>query len=181
MATAGVLNTAVFGAVWTAAGTGGIDSAAGVVVLALGWVLAAVLIVGSVRLRKRAEGLLSDDSSQVRRKHTLRRFNLAFGLELVAIVVAIFLLIRLGSGSLIPSIVVLIVGIHFFPLAVLFKISAYHLTGGVLCILALLTMAVMPEFRLVLAGLGSAVTLFATSAYMLFLGGKVTRAQQLKG
>ena len=174
----GVLNMALFGAVWTAAGTGGIDGTVGVVILILGWAIAAALCVGSVRLRRGAEGLPLSDSpqAQARQRHTLRRFNLVFGLEIFTIAVAVFLLIRLGLGSLIPSVVALIVGVHFFPLASLFEVRAYHLTGAVLCALALVTLLFAPESRLALVGVGSAVTLFATSAYMLSLGGKAARA-----
>lgn len=176
-----MLNMALFGAAWTAAGTGGIEGAVGVVILILGWLIAAALCIGSVRLRRGAEGLPRSDSPQAqsRRRHTLRRFNLVFGLEIVAIAVAVFFLVRLGLGSLIPSVVALIVGVHLFPLAKLFGIRAYHLTGAVLCALALVTLLFAPESRLALVGMGSAVTLFATSAYMLFLGGKATRSRAL--
>ena len=179
----GVLNMAFFGAVWTVAGSGGIEGATGVIVLIIGWAIALALCVGSVRLRRVAKGLPRNDSPQAqdRQKHNLRRFNLVFGLEFVAIVVAVFLLIRLGSGSLIPSVVALIVGIHFFPLATLFEVKVYHLTGAVLCALALATILFVPESRLALVGVGSAATLFVTSAYMLFLGGKAARAEGSKG
>src|SRR4051812_32692644 len=50
----GALNIAFFGAVWTAAGSGGIGGAAGVGVLVVGWTLAVVLCVRSVRLRRGA-------------------------------------------------------------------------------------------------------------------------------
>jgi hypothetical protein len=172
----GVLNMALFGAVWIAAGTGGIGGAAGIVVLVVGWTLAAALCVGSVRLRRGADSLPHDDSSQARthRERVLRRFNLVLGLEFVAIAVAVFLLVRLSLVSLIPSVVALIVGMHFFPLATLFEVRTYRLTGAVLCALALVVLLFAPESRLALVGIGSAATLFVTAAYMLFLGVKAT-------
>ena len=46
----------------------------------------------------------------------------------------------------------LIVGIHFFPLASLFRIRRYYGKGTLLCFLAVLTLFVMPE-RLRLSGM----------------------------
>lgn len=179
----GALNMAFFGAVWTAAGSGGIGGAAGVGVLVVGWTLAVVLCVGSVRLRRGARALPRDDSLQVqaRRRSTLGRFNLVFGLEFLAIAVAVFLLVRLGLQSWIPSVVALIVGIHFFPLAELFGARVYHLTGALLCVLALVAFLLAPGSRLALVGVGSAATLFATSAYVLLVGARATRSPPPEG
>jgi hypothetical protein len=100
---------------------------------------------------------------------------LVFVLEFAAIAVAVLVLVRLDLQSSIPSVVALIVGIHFFPLAGLFEARVYHLTGAVLCALALIAFLLAPESRLALVGVGSAATLFATSAYMLSVGAKATR------
>lgn len=172
-----ILNMAIFGAVWTAAGTGGIQGPLGVVLLIIGWIIAAVLVASSVRLRRGAKGLPGDDSPRAReqQKYILRRFNLIFGLELLAIAVSVFVLVLLGLGALAPVVVALIVGIHFFPLASLFEVRAYHLTGGVLCALALITLLSAPDVRLALVGIGSAITLFATATYMLAVGGRAAR------
>jgi hypothetical protein len=173
---------AIFGALWTAAGSGGIEGPAGVVALITGWTIAAVLIVGSVRLRKGVASPSNDDPPRTRERqgHVLRRFNLVFGLELLAIAVSVFGLVLLDLGTLIPPVVALIVGIHFFPLASLFGMRAYYLTGGVLCALALITLVTLsdaPNVRLALAGMGSAITLFATAAYLLIIGGREARAR----
>jgi hypothetical protein len=101
-------------------------------------------------------------------------------MEFVAIAVAVLVLIRLGLQSSIPSVIALIVGVHFFPLAELFEARAFHLTGAVLCALALVAFLLAPESRLALVGMGSAATLFTSSVHMLFDGAKATRSQALK-
>jgi hypothetical protein len=106
---------------------------------------------------------------------------LVFGLEFAAIAAAVLVLVRLGLQSSISSVVALIAGVHFFPLAELFEARAYHLTGAVLCALALVAFLLAPESRLALVGMGSAATLFASSAYMLFVGAKATRSQGSRG
>ena len=74
-----------------------------------------------------------------------------------------------------PGAVALIVGIHFFPLAELFKVRAYHATGAALCVLALVAFFLGPSARLPVVGMGCAATLYATAAYVLASGGKAVR------
>lgn len=174
-ASSGALFMALFGAVWAAAGASALGGATWAVSLAVFWALAAALCLGSVRLRQRARGLTRDDSPQARthHKHLSRWFNLVFGLQGIAIVLAVVLLGRYGLGSFIPAAVALIVGVHFFPLARLYGVRTYHVTGAALCGAALVAFLLAPASRLPFVGLGSAAVLFATSAYvLLFLGGK---------
>ncbi len=175
----GALFMAFFGAIWAAAGASALDGATGVVLLIVSVALAAVLCLGAVRLRRSARGLSRDDSPQAReqQKHVSRRFNLVFGLQGIAIALAVVLLGRYGLGSFIPAAVALIVGVHFFPLARLYGVRVYHVTGAVMCVIALVALLLAPASRLPFVGLGSATTLFVTSAYvLLFLGGKVMRS-----
>ena len=104
-----------------------------------------------------------------------RRFNLVFGLEGVVIALAVVLLGRSGMGTLVPAVVAIIVGVHFFPLAELFRVRAYHATGAALCVLGMVAFVLVPQARLPFVGLGCAATLFATAAYMLCLGGGARR------
>lgn len=142
--------------------------------LVASFALAAALCLGSVRLRRGAHAQTRDDSPQVwtERKRLSRRFNLVFGLQSVAIALAVVVLVRYGLGTFVPAAVALIVGIHFFPLAELYGLRAYHVTGAALCALALVAFLVAPSARPPLVGLGSAAALFATAAYVLSLGGK---------
>jgi len=97
-------------------------------------------------------------------------------LEGIAIALAVVLLGRYGMGTFIPAVVALIVGLHFFPLAGLYGVKVYYLTGAALCAVALVAFWVAPSARLQLVGLGSAAVLFATAAYILALGGKARRS-----
>ncbi len=174
----GVLFMTLFGTVWAAAGAGALGGAAQVILLVVALALAATLCLGSLRLRRSARSLSLEDSPQARARRTRvsRSFNLVFGLEGVAIALAFVLLGRYGLGTFIPAVVALIVGVHFFPLAELYRVKVYHLTGAVLCVLAMVAFFLETSARLPLVGLGSAATLFATAAYILSFGVKARRS-----
>lgn len=176
-ASRGALFMTVFGTVWAAAGAGALGGATTVAVLLPICALAAALLVWSIRLRSGARGLPRDDSPQARERHgrVARRFNLVFALQGVAIALAVFLLGRYGLGTFIPAVVALAVGVHFFPLAELFRVRAYHATGAALCVLALVAFFVEPSVRLQVVGLGCAAVLFATAAYILASGSRAGR------
>jgi hypothetical protein len=173
----GALFMTIFGAVWGAAGAQALGGIAGAITLAASCALAAVLFLGVGRLRRGALGLPKDDSPRARewRDRSLRRFNLVFGLQGVAIALSVFLLVRYDLGTLVPAVVAIIVGVHFFPLAGLYRVRAYHATGAALCVLGAVAFLLAPPARLPLVGLGCAATLFATAAYMLYLGGQAKR------
>ena len=174
----GALFMALFGAIWATAGAGALDGAVRIVLLVISLVLAGALCLGAVRLRQGAWDLYFDNSprARTRRKHVSRRFNLVFGLEGIAVALAVVLLGRYGMGTFIPAVVALIVGLHFFPLAGLYGVKVYYLTGAALCAVALVAFWVAPSARLQLVGLGSAAVLFATAGYILALGGKARRS-----
>lgn len=173
----GALFMTIFGVVWGAAGAQALGGIVGAITLATSCALAALVFLGVGRLRREALDLPRDDSQRARewRGRSSRRFNLVFGLQGVAIAVSVFLLVRYGLGTLVPAVVAIIVGIHFFPLAELYGVRAYHATGAALCVLGAVAFLLAPSARLPFVGLGCAATLFATAAYMLYLGGNTKR------
>ena len=170
----GALYMALFGAVWATAGSGALGSVAGVVLLVASLAVAGTLCLGAIKLRRGTRHLSFDNFPRAReqRRRISRRFNLVFGLEGVAIAFAVVVLGRYDLGAFIPAAVVLIVGLHFFPLTGLYGVKAYYLTGAVLCLLGLTAFLVAPAARLPLVGLGSAATLFITAVYILASGAK---------
>lgn len=168
VATAGLV-LSLFGVIWAAAGAGAFGGAAGVALLLLALAAAAALCVASIRLRRSGHNLPRNDSAdaQASRGRMARRFNLVVTLQWVAIVAAIIVLGRFDRGSFIPPVIAVIVGLHFFPLARLFRIRAYHVAGAALCLVGLIALWAPPATRLTLVGLGSAAVLFATAAFVL--------------
>lgn len=73
-------------------------------------------------------------------------------------------------AELIPALVCLVVGVHFFPLARLFDVPRYRLTGSALVIVAAATLITMLPLDLsaatgrAAASFGAALVLWATSS-----------------
>lgn len=169
---------ALFGAVWAVAGAPALGGIAGTVALVSSWAVALALCLGAVKLRRAARGLPRVDPGRARSRRDgriSRSFNLVFGLHGVAIAVSVVLLVRNGLGTLIPAVVAIVVGFHYFPLAELFRVRAYHATGAALCALGAVALLLAPSTRLPVVGLGCAATLFATAAYVLVSGGLARR------
>lgn len=90
------------------------------------------LIIGSVYILQRTYGSL--DRSQATRaahKQTNRTFGMVNLLQWSLIFAAVFGLPRLGLGRWIVPAIVLIVGLHFFPLARLFKARMHYVVGAI--------------------------------------------------
>lgn len=176
-AAVGAVFMALFGAVWAFVGAVAVGGTVGVLLLCGAVVLAVTLCLGSIRVRRAVGGLPRDDSplADARRKHLSNRLSLVSALQGVAIVLAVILLGRYALAPFIPAVVVLIVGVHFFPLAKLYAVRAYYVTGSALCALAAVAFLVAPAWRLPFVGLACAAVLFATAAYVLCLVGEEAR------
>ena len=96
-----------------------------------------------------------------------RRFNRVGLFQALAILLAVVLLVSTSLPQLIPAVVCLIVGAHFFPLANIFNIALYRITATVLCITAVAGLAVAVaeglEMSQTLVGVGAALILWFTA------------------
>ncbi len=119
-----------FGALWIVMALGfwparpgwSLLAALSAVVLLAGWTL---LRVPSIRRTA------SNDPRPVR-AHTGALFALVVALETLAIVAAINLLAVAHFPNLIPFAIAAVVGLHFLPLAWLFRVPSYYLAGAVM-------------------------------------------------
>ncbi|HEV7236370.1 MAG TPA: hypothetical protein VGN15_09330, partial [Ktedonobacteraceae bacterium] len=74
----------------------------------------------------------------------------------------------------------IIVGLHFLPLAALFEVKMYYLVGVLLCLLAIITLVVVPESatlggqqisaQWVVLGFGAALILWGVGLGLWLLG-----------
>jgi hypothetical protein len=95
-------------------------------------------------------------------KKVNRKFVLVFVLEGVAILITSVICNITNNFEFFFPIVAIIVGVHFFPLAQLFRVYFYHVTGLVLCILGIVT------FFLPMDAAVNGVTIVATSVFIGF-------------
>ncbi len=133
--------------------------------------VAALLLLGAVAVRRSARGIAETPWSPQMR----RGFWLAFGAENAAIVVIFASALLLHRPQWIPPLAALAVGLHFLPLAWLFRRPLYYVTGAALCAVCAATIAFMPpqwgvrhlQGWLLSAGLGSGTALWLSALGML--------------
>ena len=98
-------------------------------------------------------------------------FYLVFGIELVAILSAVVVLNLIHYPDFILSGIALIVAVHFFPLAALFKAPVYYGTALVGCAIALFGFFMADAgLRQKVVGLSFGLTLWATAAWIVWAG-----------
>jgi hypothetical protein len=121
-----------FGMAWIVLGLNSAGKTNPVVLALLSGFLVALIIV-SIYIMRRARGSL--DRSQANRnakKKINRQFGLVNFLQWGFIFAAVFGLPHLGLTRWIVPAIILIVGIHFFPLAKLFKARMHYLVGAII-------------------------------------------------
>lgn len=124
---------------------------------------------------------------QAQERAVSRRFSIVFGIEIVAIACANMLLGALNHPELIAPIMGVIVGIHFFPLARLFHVHIYNLTGIVLSLLGIAALVTLllgitlgnPYTWSLIVGLANAAILWLVTLYILYTGRKLLRPRAL--
>lgn len=169
---AGAVVGAVMGLVWAGSALLVLSSVVAVPLAMAGVAICAVLTAGARRLRRAATAVPESPSSGVDRGRAHSRFTLVVVGESAAIAAAINVLPRTGHPRLIPAVICAAVGLHFVPLARLFRVRVFYASAVGMCAIAAVTMVVgvagAPAvlWRL-LPGFGAALALWATSARLL--------------
>ena len=170
----GMLVLGWFGLAWAGWGlSGGFPAAVEVPVLVVAGLVFAGLIVRAVLMFGQARTLPPGDP--VAGRAAGRAIGWRFGLIVAAEFAGLFVIARVlaltGLIRLIPAIVCLGVGIHFFPLVRLFAVPVYRWTGAALCAIAVLTVVLAPLLAVpmlwtALPGFAAALTLDLTAAVL---------------
>lgn len=166
----GALNLTIFGAIWALAALGNWPPAPAWSFAAVALVAAILAVVSIGRLV--AAGKLpatSVDQQDVQQEQRARTwFTVIFGVQALLIAVAVFGLVRLERPALIPVVVAVIVGLHFWPLARLFQTPLYWFTGVLLLLCAAASLLIEDTtLRLLALGLAAALVLWLSAALLL--------------
>ncbi len=104
-------------------------------------------------------------------------FGIVFGTEILLIALANILLSTFQVDRFIPPATALIVGIHFVPLARLFRVPMYYITGALLIMLALVALLLglqiagpSPYNWSLFVGVGTTLILWLTVLYITRFG-----------
>jgi hypothetical protein len=173
----GIIVLALVGFVWFGWAISVFESpAAGAVCGSLDAILTGCLIWAGRRVRRQAGGFKRSDlrlgceEQRIANRRTSSRFRWVVMGEWSGIGLAAFATYHFGRGDLFPPAMSLVIALHFFPLASLFRVPVYRATasaGSTICITALLLPATLlgPDSRLVLNGVGFGAVMWATAAY----------------
>jgi hypothetical protein len=165
---------------WTATGVSSLPIGAGRVVFGVAVAMSVVCLVLAVRMSRAAaaaptaadtapDGIGFTDQQK---KAVGRRFGIVVLAEWAGVFLIVAVLGRTGHSEAIPAVIALAVGVHFFPLARLFHVAGYWITGSALCLFALAGLALAPltstpALGTLLPGFGSALALYVTCGYLL--------------
>ncbi len=112
------------------------------------------------------------DGSTLERAETAQLFGVVVVVEVVAIGLGAALLGMRRHGELTPAWIALVVGLHFFPLAVLLSYPLLHLTGAGVVVVAAVSIPVARSRTLVVSavtGLGTGFVLLSSALASLVL------------
>jgi hypothetical protein len=102
--------------------------------------------------------------------HVGRLVAIASALEVIAIVITQNVLIKLHLQTALLPAVVIIVGLHFFPLARGIPVPIYYRTGGALVAVGLLALLLPSPVSAIAAGLGAALVLWSSGIVLVTRG-----------
>ncbi len=195
LASAGFM-MAFFGAAWWGWGVGGIrgvfrgETVAFFLVLALATI---ILVSGGTLLSRAASRLPPHEESFAEQAHGQAEgkrygmiFGLVFGLEIGIIALGTVLLNRFHHPEFLLPFVAIVVGVHFFPLARLFDVPLYYVTGALFVLAGVTVMLAVPVHTMIgnlhawnaLVGAICAVMLWLTGISALLRGRRFLKQPQ---
>lgn len=178
----GVLFMAFFGTLWAYTGIMGLQGWGSPWLLTVALAIGFLLVLSGFSLihvsKEFPDGVSSREGNNSRKMR--KWFNIIFAGEGIAIGIAIAVCNVVGHTENIPIVIAIIVGLHFLPLARLFRVSIYYYTGILLCVVPVITWLFIPETATLsghelnaymsAVGLGSAFILWVTSIAIWMTG-----------
>lgn len=143
-----------------------------ILLLVAGIALGAAIAELGVRASRRPSNSTPLSREQVSTNREIgRHFYMIFGAELAAIALAVVVLNVIHQSGYILCGIALIVGVHFFPLAALFRAPLYYFTGALGCAIGVAGFLVADgELRQKFVGLSFGVLLWMTALWIVWTG-----------
>ena len=102
--------------------------------------------------------------------HVGRVVGIATGVEIVALIIASNVLLHLHLPSAVIPVSVIIVGLHFFPLARYIPVKTYYWTSGGLLVVGLVGLAFSPSQQGAASGFAASLVLWASGIALVRRG-----------
>jgi hypothetical protein len=177
----GLLMMAVFTMMWSGIAYGSLEH--GLVVLVIASLIGIAFIANAIylfKISKRFPGLESK-ADKAEGKRTGKWFGIIFGAEGLGIFIVVNLVINLGYADLTIAVIALVVGLHFYPMAKIFRrtIDYYLATWTTLiaiCAIVLILRKSYPVKNIdAFVGIGTAVATACYGIYMMIRGWKLEK------
>jgi len=180
----GLYLMAVFTLVWTGIAYGGLHSSPYALALLVFAILAATFVVRGVALYKIAKLFppVESEEDKAEEKRTGKWFGIIFGAEGLLIFIAVNVVINIKHPELVIPAIALVVGLHFFPLARVFKrtVDYYLATWSTIIALAAIYMSFEKVLSqpgiMVFTGIGLATATSCYGFYMMNAGSKLQKS-----
>ena len=108
-------------------------------------VIAAIVAINVVVLRMAMRLPKGINGQKSEKKKLRRRFVWIVGAELAAFAAINIVAAAARQFELIPLLILIVVGIHFFPLARIFHVPRYYMTGLLFCAVPIITLIWIPK------------------------------------
>ncbi len=179
----GLLMMACFTMIWAGIAYGGLHAATYALVLIVFPLLGIVFIAKGIALFRIAKyfPMLTSEADIAREKKTGMWFGIIFGAEGLGIFVAINIVTNLGHADLTIPVIALVVGLHFYPLAKVFRRTVdYYLatwsTIIAICGILFTLNNIMPvNYVSAFTGIGIAIATSCYGIYMIVSGNKAIK------
>lgn len=183
----GLFMMAFFTMMWAGIAYGSMTSK-GLIVLILFSLIAAVLVINGIKFFREAKRFpkIESEADKAEEKRTGKWFGIIFGAEGLLIFVGINIVINLGHADLTIPVIALVVGLHFYPLARVFRrtidyyLATWTTIVAIIGIWLILNKSYGAATVDAFVGVGTAIATSCYGIYMIYAGKRlVNKAGQL--
>jgi hypothetical protein len=179
----GLILMAFFTLLWAAIAFGGLNGSIYWLVLLIFPVLSVIFVVNAVKLFRAAKHFpkLTSDADIAEEKKMGKWFGIIFGAEGLGIFIAINVVNNLGYPDLDIPVIALVVGLHFYPLAKVFKrtidyyLATWSTAIAILAIVFSLNKTLSFHEVLAFVGVGIAIATSCYGLYMVYAGRRIQK------
>ncbi len=183
----GVILMTFFAAYWAYAGTLFLGGSAQPLVFVLTSLVTVACFISAFLLIRASSRLPAGTMPVTQQRRLWGWFAFVFGLEIVLIALANIALPMLHHDTLVVPVIALIVGVHFLPLAALFQVPTYYVTGIAMALLGAIGLGALllgigiggsdPYNWSRLVALGAALILWLTVLRIIVYGFSLARSR----
>jgi len=178
----GLMMMAFFTMMWSGIAYGSMSSN-GLIILILFSLVAALLVINAIRFFREAKRFPESESEadKAEEKRTGKWFGIIFGAEGLGIFVGINVVINLGHADLTIPVIALVVGLHFYPLARVFRRTIDYYLATWTTVVAIIGIGLILNKSYPAAtvdafvGVGTAIATSCYGVYMIYVGRNLSK------